>query len=176
MKQSLRILLEDLIDYAGLFPPAIADPSLWAEDQPMNDQTNKSLAWLFQRHGVPLAKGERGGDTTVVEWLLGDLWGDLTKPTYRIVKTCRWLIWELGQLRYKQLSPHVALHANTPEELVDKDNHGWDGLKMFLKRFPPAAHRPRPEQRGGSFLWFREQAKRAAKGQPVQSYRRAMVG
>src|SRR5919106_3943135 len=96
--------------YAGLFGPPIADPQLWAEDQPVSDNTNKSIAWLFQRHGVTLMKGVRGGDSTVAEWLLGDLWADPTRPTYRIVKSCRWLIWELGQLRYKALSAHVAQH------------------------------------------------------------------
>ena len=162
--------------YAGAFSPPIADPSLWAEDQPMNDGPNKSIAWLFQRHGVVLQKGERGGDGTVAEWLLGDLWADPRHPLYRITRACPWLIRELHGLRYKQLAAHVATSKNVPEEIVDKDNHAWDGLNMFLKKSPPAASKPRPEERGGSFMWFREQQKRAQTGRPVQSFRRAMVG
>ena len=161
--------------YAGDLTWAVADPSIWAEDQPMVDNTNKSIAELFRRHGVFFHKGERGGDTMVAEWLLGHYWADPQHPRYRITTECPKLIWELGQQRHKEIAPHLTLNANHPEQLVDKNNHAWDGLKMFLQRFPPAASKPRPEQRGGSFAWFRDQAKRAKDGRPIQTYRRAMI-
>lgn len=104
----------------------LADPSIWSEDQAMSDNTMKSIAYLFQRAGVIFQKGERGGDTAVVEWLLGHFWADPSSPRYRITQNCPWLIWELGQQRYKQLSAQVALNSNAPEVLVDKHNHAWD--------------------------------------------------
>jgi len=57
--------------WAGKESFKIADPQLWAEDQPMADNTNKSIAELYRRSGVYFTKGERGGDTMVAEWLHG---------------------------------------------------------------------------------------------------------
>lgn len=162
--------------YADKITWKLADPAIWSEDQAMNDHTMKSIAHLFQREGVIFIKGDRGGDTTVVEWLLGHFWADPNAPLYRITQDCPWLIWELGQQRYKQHSAQVALTSNTPEVLVDKHNHAWDDLKMFLKRFPPAMGKPKPESKGATFAWWRKQAQNAAKGQPVGTYRREMTG
>lgn len=161
--------------YAGDIAWKVADPSMWSEDQQMNDNTMKTIASLFQREGVIFQKGERGGDTAVVEWLLGHFWANPEAPRYRITKNCPWLIWELGQQRYKQLSAHTELNTNTPEVLVDKHNHAWDDLKMFLKRFPPPATAPKPESKAATFMWWRKQALSAAKGQPVATYKREMV-
>lgn len=162
--------------FAGDLRLKIADPSMWAEDQPMKDEPNKSTAELFAREGVHFEKGERGGDTTVVEWLIGDFWADPERPRYRVAQTCPYLIRELGRQRFKEISEHHALTHDESEQLVDKDNHAWDGLKMFLKRFPPRPMTAKPPQKPATFLWWREQAIRAAKGKPVGTYKREMVG
>lgn len=154
----------------------IADPHLWAEDQPMADNTNKSTAYLFEQEKIFFDPGERGGDTTVAEWLLGYFWMDPRKPLYRIVRTCERLIWELGQQRHKEISAHLALTRDLPEQLVDKNNHAWDGLKMFLKKFPPPPMGKRIEQKPDTFLWWREQAKKAKEGLPLSTYHREMIG
>lgn len=153
----------------------VADPSMWAEDQPMKDEPNKAIADLFAREGVHFQKGERGADQTVIEWLYGHFWTDPSQPRYRIARTCPWLLWELGQQRYKDLSEHQALTHDQSEQLVDKHNHAWDGLKMFLKRFPPAAMTPKPVEQGGTFAWWRRQAQRAKRGQSVSTFRREVV-
>ena len=154
----------------------IADPSMWAEDQPMKDEPNKSIADLFAREGVHFERGERGGDQTVVEWLLGTFWVDPEHPRYRITTACPHLIRELGTQRYKEVSEHQQLTHDASEVLVDKDNHAWDGLKMFLKRFPPTPSTAKPKPEPATFNWWRKQAQAAAKGQPVGTYRRSMVG
>jgi len=161
--------------YAGKHAAAIADPSLWAEDQPMKDEPNKSVAELFAREGIYLDKGERGGDLMVLEWLLGEFWADPLDPKYVITAACPHLIWELGEQRFKTLSAQVAMHANEPEVLVDKHNHAWDGLKMWLKRFPPAMATPKPAATPGNFAWWRRVAQKSRRGEPIGTYRREIA-
>jgi hypothetical protein len=161
--------------YAGMLTWTVADPSIWAQDQPMKDEPNKSIADLFSREHVHFLEGERGGDATVLEWLLSYDWADLEKPRYRITTECPRLIWELGQQRYRELTELQARSKDASEMLVDKHNHAWDGLKMFLKKFPPGPSRPAPVKKPGTFHWFREQALRAKRGEDVQTYSRAMV-
>ena len=149
----------------------VADPSIWAEDVPQSDKTNKSTAWIFERCGVYFQQGERGGDTTVAEWLLGHFWKNPDTPLYRITTACPKLIWEIGQQRFKQFSEQVALNRDQPEELIDKDNHAWDDLKMFLKRFPPPAARPKAQAQANTLDWWKKQMQRHARGEQVRSYR-----
>ncbi|MBI3937118.1 MAG: hypothetical protein HY323_09085 [Betaproteobacteria bacterium] len=162
--------------FAGELTWMVADPSIWADDQPMADETNKSIADLFRRCGVVFVPGERGGDTMVAEWLHGHYWQDPDRPLYRITTDCPKLLWELGQLRHREFSPRVALAREQSEKLVDKDDHAWDGLKMFLRRFPPRPVEARAAATPATFLWWRAQAKRAKDGQPVRTFRREMVG
>ena len=96
-------------------------------------------------------------------------------PRYRITRNCPKLIWELGLLRHKELGAKTAQNRDQPEAIVDKDNHAWDGLKMFLQRFPPSPSELKSKEKGGSFVWWQEQIKRANHGNEVQSYHRDMV-
>lgn len=165
--------------YAGKVSWTKADPSMWSEDQSMSDGTNKSVAELFRREGVYLQKGEKGGDTMVAEWLHGHWWKDQEKPKLRLScpetlisvgkKPCPdgysgpgapMLIWEIGQQRHREFSARVALNREQPEELVDKDNHAWDDMKMFLKCFPPKPTMQKAEGTPGSFNWWRAMEKR----------------
>lgn len=157
--------------YAGREVFTIADPSIWAEDQIMLDNTNKSVADIFNRCGVYFQKGEKGADTAVAEWLIGWFWADPMNPRYRITDNCRKLIWELGQQRFKEFSAVVALNKDQPEQLVDKDNHAWDSLKMFLKKFPPPTPKAKPRAQAGTFDWWRKQLQRQAKGEPLRTFR-----
>lgn len=150
--------------YAGKEKLKIADPSIWAKDQPMLDRTQKSIADIFLRYGVNFHKGERGGDTTVANWLLGHFWKDRNKPTYRITANCVNLIREVGLQRFKEFSPKVALNRTQPEELVDKDNDSWDALKMFLRRFPPAMQAPPKPKQPGTFDWWKKVSQGKAQG------------
>ena len=154
----------------------VADPSIWAEDLAQSDKTNKSTAWIFERCGVFFEKGENGGDTTVAEWLMGYFWRDPNRPLYRICGNCDKLIWELGQQRFKQFSEKVALNRDQPEELVDKDNHAWDGLKMFLKRFPPPQAKAPPSVQANTLEWWKRQQRRQDLGLPMSTYRMPVNG
>ena len=142
----------------------VADPSIWAEDQPMSDGTNKSVAELFRRNHVTFVKGERGGDSMVAEWLHGHFWKEPTAPLFRITTDCPKLIWEIGQQRHKQVSARVAINQDQPEGLVDKDNHAWDAMKMFLKRFPPKAYKAPTKREPNSFSWWRDMKKLGGTG------------
>ena len=151
--------------FAGREAYRVADPTIWAQDQAMSDGTNKAIAELFRRAGVVFIEGERGGDSMVAEWLHGHFWKDPAAPLLRITTDCPKLVWELGQQRHRELSGRVALNRDQPEELVDKDNHAWDGMKMFLKRFPPKVKIKAAAQSPNSFSWWQKMAKGGAQRQ-----------
>lgn len=161
--------------YAEDVGKKLADPSIWAEGSPMQDKAFKSIYKAFKHHGVHFHQAERGGDTTIADWLMGEMWEDPTTPQYRITENCPHLIREIGLQRFKDLSATVAKNRAQPEELVDKDNDAWDAMKYWLNQFPSkpsAKSKPKPPN---SFQWWRKQAKNAKMGRPVQSYSREMV-
>jgi hypothetical protein len=152
----------------------VADPSIWNEDKPQFAGPNKSTAQIFREMGVPMIPGERGGDITVANWLHGWYWKDPTHPRYRITEACPKLIWEIGQQRRKEFSAQVAMNRSQPEELVDKDNHAWDGLKYLLKKHPPPASFVKPETKPNTFSWWRKNADR--QGERPQTFRIGVGG
>lgn len=151
----------------------VADPEIWKEDKPQLTGPNKSTAKIFRDLGVPLIQGDRGGDITVANWLHGYYWKDPLRPRYRILSSCPKLIWEIGQQRHKEFSAQVALKRSQPEELVDKDNHAWDALKYFIKKFPPPASATNPAHQPGTFAWARKQAiqRKRDPRTPIRTYR-----
>lgn len=161
--------------YAGQETFRVADPQIWAEDQQMSDNPMKSISYLFEQMKIYFEPGDRGGDVTVAEWLYGHFWADPTQPLYRITTACPKLIWEIGKLRYREYSPRVAVNREQPESLVDKDDHAWDSLKLFLKRFPPTPKELAEKKQPGNFQWWRKQAINAKNGMAAQTYRREMV-
>ena len=86
------------------------------------------------------------------------------------------MIWEIGRQRHKDVSAKVGLNRDQPEQLVDKDNHAWDGLKMFLQRFPPTPKTQAQAAQGNTFRWWQSVAKKAADGKPIPTFRRVPVG
>lgn len=167
---------------------AIADPSIWKEDQNMDDGTTKSVAELFRRHGVYFNPGQRGGDTTVASWLT-ELWADLQHPGCRI--TCPpdlldvdqgfisrgyagpgapCLVWEMGRLRFRDWSESQQIHHDFKEEIEDKDNHAWDCLKMHLHEFPPKAPKAIPSKAAGSLDWWRTQRRAYQHGRATKTF------
>ena len=166
--------------YAGQETYKVADPSIWAEDQIMSDNTMKSVAKLFLLEKVYFTKGERGGDTMVAEWLHGHYLANPEAPLYRITRACPNLIREIGLQRHKELSPQVAKDRAQPEQWVDKDNDAWDSLKYFLQRFPPRPESERAEAKPASFAWWRKQAQlpedTPAEARPSFSMQRECIG
>lgn len=135
----------------------IADPSIWAKNQQnqMGGDENdmKSIAQLFfelpEASRVMFSPGKKGGDITVAEKINGLLWNedDLKKgekPRLFIFKTCPMQIWELKKLRYADWSATMQEQRNIKEEIVDRDNHAFDDLKMFLTMFFSAPSEPKP--------------------------------
>lgn len=123
----------------------IADPSIWAKTQQTEDGNEmKSIAQLFfelpEDERIVFAPGKKGGDITVAEKINGDMWNmerlkSGKTPRLRIFANCPMQIWELGKLRYKDWSGSMQEQRNLQESIVDKDNHAWDDLKMFLAMF-----------------------------------------
>jgi len=166
--------------YAGEEVYRVADPSIWAEDQAMSDNTMKSIAKLFTMERVYFTKGERGGDTMVAEWLHGHYWKEPQAPLYRITRACPNLIREIGLQRHKDLSSQAAKDKAQPEQWVDKDNDAWDTLKYFLQRFPQRPEVESAAQTPNSFSWWRKQAIAQQEGtleaQPSFTMQREMIG
>jgi len=131
----------------------IADPSIWAENQQNPnggvDAPMKSIAQLFaelpESEQIFFAPGKKGGDITIAEKINGNLWEvpDIAarphdwkfKPRLHIFATCPMMIWELRKIRYKDWSATMQEQRNIQEEIVDRDNHAFDDLKMFLTLF-----------------------------------------
>lgn len=128
------------------FPP-IADPSIWAKNQQQaggDDNDMKSVAQLFfelpDNERILFVPGKRGGDITVAEKINGDMWNEEElrqgrQPRLRIFSTCPMMIWELKKLRYRDYTAIMQETHNIKEELVDRDNHSYDDLKMFVTMF-----------------------------------------
>jgi hypothetical protein len=90
-------------------------------------------------------------------------------PQYQICTTCPRLLGELPRLRRKELSPVVAKNKSQPETIVDKDNHGWDCIKVFLRQFPMGpVLRQTPRRQTGTFAWWQRQAPRTRRSSYVR--------
>lgn len=120
----------------------VADPSLFADTQ---QQTNdvKSIARLFyeldEKERILFARGKAGPgcDVTFAEKINGEFWKDLEHraPRWRIFATCPKLIWELEKIRFAEWSSSMQEVKNLREQIVDRDNHGFDSCKYFFMQF-----------------------------------------
>lgn len=146
--------------YAGKEVLRIADPQIWAKTGHLSDQPFNSLGDMFrEKYGIPFVPGKKGGELTIAEWLIGDLWADMEHPKYQIFDTCKQLLWELPRLRYRTITAVQARTKNQPEQLVDKDNDAWDALCQFLHRFPSTVA-PKPARSlAGTFAYWQKLAK-----------------
>ena len=125
----------------------IADPSIWAKNQQVmggDDNEMKSIAQLFMelppKEQIVFCPGKNGGDITVAEKINGDIWNEAAlrageKPKLFIFQTCPMMMWELKKLRYADWSATMQEQRNIKEEIVDRDNHSFDDLKMFITMF-----------------------------------------
>lgn len=146
--------------YASKEIVRVADPQIFARVGRQSDDPFESVGDLFRdKYGVSFQAGHKGGELTVAEWLVGDLWRDPEAPKYQIFNTCQQLIFELPRLRYRQISAQQARTKAQPEVLMDKDNDAWDALCQFLRLFPRAVA-PRPARSiAGTFAFYQKQVK-----------------
>lgn len=153
--------------YAGKEVLKICDPEIMRATQVMEKGPNRSVAHLFSQEGVHFSAGTKGDDGTVVNWLNGNLWLDPNRPWYQIHRSCTNLIWELGKLHTQALTPLMSRKRNEHETLVDKDNHAWDALKYWLKRFPVGVKVNVEQKKEADFEFWMKAAK---KGRVRSSY------
>lgn len=146
--------------YAGKEIVKVADPQIFARTGRQTDEPFDSVGDLFRdKYGVSFQKGHKGGELTVAEWLIGDLWLDPGEPRYQIFETCQQLLFELPKLRYKQMSAVQSRTKDAKEQLVDKDNDSWDALCQFLRLFPSTVA-PKPAKSiYGTFAWWQKTVK-----------------
>jgi hypothetical protein len=157
--------------YAGRETFKICDPEIMRSNQVMVNGPNKSVAWMFSQNGVHFQKGIRGDDATVAAWLNGNLWLNPQEPEYFIHRRCKNLIWELGLLQRTHLSPHASRYKNQPETFIDKDNHAWDALKYWLKRFPAGSKlTEKPKQEADFNFWMQAAKKPRLKTSYVRQF------
>lgn len=159
--------------YAGKEIAKIADPEIMRDTQVMHNGPNKSVAFLFSKEKVHFIAGKKGDDGTVAGWLSGNLWLDPEQPGYQIHRQCRNLIWELGMLQHKKLSSLQLRTRNQPEQLLDKNNHAWDALKYWMKRFPVGVKTQPEAPKEADFNWWMKKAKEP---RLKNSYVREFVG
>jgi hypothetical protein len=156
--------------YAGKEITRICDPEIERATQVMAKGPNKSISDLFKKDKVFFTPGERGDDMTVVNWLSGNLWLNIMNPGYQIHRRCENLIWEISKLQRKAWTPLQMRTRNMPEELIDKDNHAWDALKYWLKKFPVGvAAKAKPEQHA-DFNFWRDMGKSKVKRSYVRDF------
>ena len=139
-----------------------SDPSLFPENVAGEDRfTSEQI--LFERHGsLKMQKGLKGMDLLARDMLL-EMWPKkgpirfkiwcpepvqkLTDGTYQ--HGCPNLLWELMNIKRKQISATVTEKRGDPEGLVDNLNDAWDGLKYVLTAGGPRAIVETREQRWG---------------------------
>jgi hypothetical protein len=159
--------------YAGKEMAKIADPEIMRSTQVMAKGPNKSIAHLFAQERVHFIPGKKGDDGTVASWLTGNLWLDPDNPGYQIHRCCRNLIWELTMLQHRKYSSLQMRTRNQPEELLDKDNHAWDALKYWLKRFPVGVKAEPARTRDADFeFWMNLARKPKLKDSYVRDFAR----
>ncbi len=145
----------------------IADPSIWSLTQQADNEV-KSIAQLFSEladdERIHFAPGSKGGDVTLAERILGDLWAPLVlewnvangalpgsqKSTgrlkWRIFETCPNLISELEGLRWAEWTGSAAASRNAKEKIVDRKNHAWDATKVVFNMFFAGPVRPQADK------------------------------
>jgi len=147
--------------YAGREQMRICDPHLFEKRGRDSEDDFASTGDIFRdRYGVSFVKGHKGGQLACAATLSGDLWMDMSNPTYHIFSCCTQLIWELGRLRFQQQSGTQAKTKAAPEKLIDKDDDAWDSLCHFLRKFPSTVASPSPQQRAGTFKYYQQQVRR----------------
>lgn len=137
--------------FAGKELIKICDPEIDRRTQQTRGPSKRVIE-LFREEGVHFTKGESGDDLTVADYIKGTLWRDPYRPHYQISEACEHLIWELSKLQHKKRKGIIA--KNEDEGLVDVDNHAWDALKYFLKRFPMGSRQQAPAQKENTWAWW----------------------
>jgi len=137
--------------FAGKELIKICDPEIDRRTQQTKGESKRVIE-LFREEGVIFTKGESGDDLTVVDYMRGTLWRDPWHPHYQISDGCEHLIWELSKLQHKKKK--TLAPQNEPEGFVDVDNHAFDAVKYFLKRFPMGNREQGPVQKEGTFAWW----------------------
>ena len=112
------------------------DPSIMSKTQ-QSASGLKTLAEVFEDHGLYLTKGRRGQDVTIAQVFNATHWSDANNPTAFITKACPAGMKEVLDLRWdKHVSEALNVRKNAPERIRDKNNHWWDATAVLFDSQP----------------------------------------
>ncbi len=118
--------------YWDLIEVVVGDPSIMSRTQ-QGAADVRTLAELFEEHGLYLVRGRRGQDVTIAQMLNGDHWKDMDNPGLLLTKATPSLNAEVMDLRWdKHVSEVLDIRKNAPERIRDKNNHGFDAVALIL--------------------------------------------
>lgn len=104
------------------------------------EDQEKSLSEIFSQLGWNLIPGRRGDDNAFATSLYR-AWESLDNPKIIVTQSCPNLWNELVHLRFDELNTSQIMKRNTPEKIVDKDNHAFDAVKYLVMSHPPGPER-----------------------------------
>lgn len=122
-----------------------SDPSLFPENVAGEDKFTSIQALLERGGTLKMSKARKGMDLFVLDMLL-EMWPKTGPIRFKIwcpepitkmkqgtfQRGCPNLLWELMNLRRKEVSPTLLEKKGNPEGLVDNKNDAFDALKYVL--------------------------------------------
>ena len=110
----------------------VCDPSIMSKTQ-QGAADIRTLAELYEEHGLYLERGRRAQDVTVAQMFRADYWADPSKPTAFLTKATPNLNKEIMELRWEKFtSSAVEAKRNAPEKIRQKNNHAWDATAVLF--------------------------------------------
>lgn len=114
-----------------------ADPTMWNDNQARKDGYTsfaRILAEEIPDHlQLNLMAAHGRNDNAMVTKL--HAWFNLPDPKIRVSYACPNYWQELKNLKWQE----AQIGKNSPEKIVDKDNHQWDSVKYIILSHPTAA-------------------------------------
>ena len=146
----MRVPIEGNPKLTDLVPYIWADPMIFPESEAGSGSGFVGISTLFVNpadgKALPLIPALRGHGHIALE-KTQEMWQS-EKPRFRVwcpeplvwdrkqegvyQRGCPNLLWELSNLRRRELSPTMQQKKNDVEDLVQKHNHAWDDWKMYL--------------------------------------------
>lgn len=114
----------------------IADPAIFRKTQEIGGEEMRSIADLLEEQGLyTLEPGEnerQAGLERYHDMLRYNPDEPNEEPWFTICKRCPNLWRELNTLVYDELPPHLLMNKNKKEDVVAKDDHGYDSSRYLL--------------------------------------------
>jgi hypothetical protein len=142
------------------------DPSIVNQKTQHSAGGLRSIAEMFADEGVVMSPGRKGADIGFYNQL-EYAWRDRSKPEWFITAGCPKLWRELQLLKWKEhASERVKLNRAEPDEIVDKNNDGFDASAYVNDSKPSPVRRRRSTQ----FEDFKAEIKQRNRDKELEKY------